>query len=439
MIYQSIGELLSSTSYMTAIRGNTKNDSGTDIVNGVDWFRFKGVTAAKIYVSGDGWMNFGTNAEGGLKVNRRDQASWYVWREEGSIRNTENKFLRIRWRGYSVYSSTSTDCLLEFDVVLCSTGDIALKIVSWPTWYADGQNRLEAASAVPFAPGQAGDAFMFLHQDDGGYSYTLRQGIEEVFAPHYLIEYDPHGGFGAVETQQVYCGDTVTLKRSTCYRQGFTFIGWDTDESGAAVIYQDGQSITDLAEEGDTITLYAVWRKAFAWLLGDANGRYYTATRDDATQTRIALEGISELTARVFYEHGFQFVPDSAILVDLDSPRIYRWNEAESPELTAEVAALPLVPQPVTFAIIEMDSAVKYINISGDSESFWNVSFDGGETWYKRGNGWEQVTEAGDGCLKRRLEILSAADWAAVIVNGTLKFRCWLTTGGWIKRIRVDY
>ena len=441
MIYQTIEQLLSSYDNMTLLRNNVRQDDGTDTIAGVDWFQFKGVIARNLYLNGNGWINFGNSAEGGLKVNRRDQAVWYTWREVGNILNEDYQFLRVRWRGYSQYNSTAADRLLDFDVVLCSTGDIILRIAIWPTAYADGYNRLEAAANVSFAPSQSAKEFTFLHQDESGNNFTLESGIVEVFADRYIVRYNHGSGFGTMKRQFMYCGESMPLRMNTFVKADHTFIGWDTDESADTVVYTDGQSVTDIAEEGGEITLYAVWRKSWAWLLGDVDGKVYTVTRDEQSgeQTRTELTGVSTLTAAVFYRNGFQFTPDSSVLTDLSSPRIYKWSDSERPSLKAAVEAVPLVPQIAVFETITLASTVKYINISGDDNALWTVSFDNGSTWWKHtGATWAQCSADGDGCLKRKLEILTAADWAEK-VNGTLKFRVWLVADSWVKRIRVDY
>lgn len=438
MIYQSIAELLNTTENMTVIRNNVRQDDGTDTIAGVDWFLFRDVIASNLYVNGNGWINFGRNAEGGLKVNRRDQACWYLWREVGSIRNEGNRFLRVRWRGYSQYNTTAEGNLLIFDVVLCDTGDIILKIDTWPTANIDGANRLEANNTVNFTPRQSAKEFSFIHQDAHGNNFALEDGITEVFQPNYIVAYNSSNGYGEMKNERVYCGVETALTACTFTKTDYTFIGWDTNEAATTVVYTDGQSVTDIAAEDETITLYAVWRKSWAWLIGDAGGNIYTVTRSGSAQTREQL-AVSSLTAEVFYTHGFQFTPASDVLTDLTSPRIWKWNDSVNPSLTAEVEAVPIVPQLVIFDTITLGSTVKYVNISGDDNSLWNVSFDDGNNWYRHnGSSWVRVTANGDGCLKRKLEILTAADWAEK-VNGTLKFRVWLVADSWVKRIRVDY
>lgn len=269
--------------------------------------------------------------------------------------------------------------------------------------------------------------------------YILEQAGAMLTAPHYNVEFDAAGGYGPMPEQAIYCGESTPLTENAFIRANHVFIGWDTSEAAATVVYDDGQEVVDIAEEDETITLYAVWRKTWAWLIGDADNHVYSIARVDGEQLRVPLSDIGSLTASVFCEYGFQFNPDSTVLIDLPSPKIYKWSEDYGMEIVVDVAAVPIVPKPVTFRAMELESPVKYINIAGDSNTLWNVSFDNGNTWYKYDGGWVAVTEDGDGCLKRRLEILTASDWAEKNTNGTLVFRCWLYADSWVKLIRVDY
>jgi hypothetical protein len=440
--YQTIAELLSTTANMTVIRENSRNDDGTDTLTGVDWFLFKNQVATNIYVNGNGWINFGSAYEGGLKVNRRDQALWYLWREEGNIQNSNNKFLRIRWRGYSYYNTTVSTALLEFDVVLCSTGDIILKIHTWPTSYIDGTNQLEAASNVHYSPSSSMLEFSFIHQDEQGNYFTLESGIDEVFTPRFTVIFQPSSGYGTMQKQKIDCGVATNLSLNAFTKRYCDFIGWDDDESADTVIYTDGESVEDLANDGEVISLYAVWRKNVAWLIKDGNGKIYTIDRDyQSVQTRRELTGISTLTARVFYENGFQFPPHFEVLSDLYRPSLYKWNANKVPDVNAAVMAIPIVPLPqlVVFDEIRIKNNIQLVTITGDANSKWNVSFDSGASWWKYVNdSWVVVTTDGDGCTKGNLENLNSSIWSEKAVN-TIQFRCWMMAGGWVNLIRIDY
>lgn len=128
--YTKIEDIVAGVDNATQLRTYSKQDDGTDTVTGVDWFSYGGTVCNNIYVNGNGWIGFGSSSEH-LKVNRQDQVMWNLWREEGTVSNI--RFLRIRWRGYTVYNSTSASALLIFDVILLETGDIVLYISDVPT------------------------------------------------------------------------------------------------------------------------------------------------------------------------------------------------------------------------------------------------------------------------------------------------------------------
>lgn len=147
MDYNSVEEILTSgTTNMKVIRNNTKNDNSTDTITGVSWFDFNGTTANNIYVNGNSWLGFGSRSEH-LKINRRDGAMYYVYREEGTLYGYYN-FLKIRCRGYSHYRYSTSSYAIEYDVILWSTGDISLHMIKIPTSYNTGTYSLVSSSST---------------------------------------------------------------------------------------------------------------------------------------------------------------------------------------------------------------------------------------------------------------------------------------------------
>lgn len=200
--YFSLKDLLSSTENMTITRNNVGNDDGTDTLSGVNWFLFNSVAAESIYVNGNSWMGIGTNAEQ-VKVHRRDAKDWTVRREEGTLYGYY-KFLRIRWEGYSVYSLTSEDARLIWDLVLLDTGDIVLSFDAVPTnsSYFGECVLVTGAGNISFTP-VAGGAITFTHQDNTGTSFVLSVGLPILLDPYnrrYLIT-DASGDIYTVEDE----------------------------------------------------------------------------------------------------------------------------------------------------------------------------------------------------------------------------------------------
>ena len=125
--FASLDSLLNTTAGMDVLRNNVKQDDGTDTITGVSWFKFNNVVAASLYASGNSWIGFGATLEQ-LKVWRRDTAMFYLYRQEGTIGST--KFLKIRWEGYSHYSTTDVSDALKYEVFLFDDVGLYLNIVS---------------------------------------------------------------------------------------------------------------------------------------------------------------------------------------------------------------------------------------------------------------------------------------------------------------------
>ena len=72
----------------------------------------------------------------------------------------------------------------------------------------------------------------------------------------YVISFDVGGRVLSSKQYQEY-GEPIRLWDYSPYRDGYTFLGWDTDSSAETVVYMPGD---DFCENRDTI-LYAVWQR----------------------------------------------------------------------------------------------------------------------------------------------------------------------------------
>ena len=55
------------------------------------------------------------------------------------------------------------------------------------------------------------------------------------------------------------CDATFNLTENSYTRFGYGFIGWDTKEDADVVVYTDRESVSNLGDAGETVTLWAVW------------------------------------------------------------------------------------------------------------------------------------------------------------------------------------
>lgn len=86
------------------------------------------------------------------------------------------------------------------------------------------------------------------------------------FSKDYIINsfnvaYNANGGTGTMATQSIPLDTPTALSTNTFTRENYVFIGWATSATGS-VVYEDGETVENLAEIGETVTLYAVWQKA---------------------------------------------------------------------------------------------------------------------------------------------------------------------------------
>lgn len=182
--YGTVDDILSSTANMTVLRNNSLQDDGTDTVDGVDWFMYKGKVAAKLYVSGNSWIGFGESSEH-LRIVRRDADLMTLRREEGTLWGTY-RFLRVRWEGFSVHGNRTEATRMNWDCILFDTGDICVRFDTIPTnsSYLAESNLVTGNGTIAFTA-LSGKVISFKAQDDTGTIFVLQE-----FAPVFLDPYN---------------------------------------------------------------------------------------------------------------------------------------------------------------------------------------------------------------------------------------------------------
>ena len=78
----------------------------------------------------------------------------------------------------------------------------------------------------------------------------------------YTLVFDGNGADGGEMSQMAMIGGvSVPLPECGFYRKGYIFTGWKTepDRRGPVTVYGPGESVMNLAGDGETITLYAQW------------------------------------------------------------------------------------------------------------------------------------------------------------------------------------
>ena len=80
----------------------------------------------------------------------------------------------------------------------------------------------------------------------------------------YTVMFDANGGNGTMDTQRMTYDTSAPLTANAFTNAGYNFAGW-SESKGGEVKYPDGTSVKNLtAENGGTVTLYAIWTKKTA-------------------------------------------------------------------------------------------------------------------------------------------------------------------------------
>lgn len=128
--------------------------------------------------------------------------------------------------------------------------------------------------------------------------------IELIDLPSYIIHFDPNGGNGTMIDQQIKIGETTTLKSNLFTHTNGTFDNWNTEPDGSGTTYTNKQSITDLASQGETITLYAQWKDPFHYNIHfDSNGGTGTMENQSFIYNSVPIA----LSKNTFTKEGYIF------------------------------------------------------------------------------------------------------------------------------------
>ena len=65
---------------------------------------------------------------------------------------------------------------------------------------------------------------------------------------------------GSMEQVEANIDETISLPRCAYSLPGYQFTGWNTEANGTGTSYSDLDNVTNLAEAGETVTLYAQWK-----------------------------------------------------------------------------------------------------------------------------------------------------------------------------------
>ncbi|MBR1911208.1 MAG: InlB B-repeat-containing protein, partial [Treponema sp.] len=196
----------------------------------------------------------------------------------------------------------------------------------------------QSAATAAYSNGQSVSA---LTDDDAVTLYA-------VWKPNtYTIKFDANGGTGSMGNQIATYDKAASLSANKFSRDGYKFMGWSKTSSATGSDYAGGASVKNLtADNGVTITLYAVWASNTYTISFSANGGTGSMSGQGAS-----LDGSTSLNPNSFSRTGYTFA-GWATSASATSPK---YTDASSiPALTSELGAsvtLYAVWKPITYTI----------------------------------------------------------------------------------------
>ena len=116
-----------------------------------------------------------------------------------------------------------------------------------------------------------------------GAAITL-YAVWESNTKNYTIRFNSNGGYGSMSDMTCTVGSTYQLTRNAFYKNGYSFVGWNTYSGATSVKYSDGEFVTDLSTtNGSVVNLYAVWKEDAKSYTIRFNANYGSGSMSDMT------------------------------------------------------------------------------------------------------------------------------------------------------------
>jgi len=127
-------------------------------------------------------------------------------------------------------------------------------------------------------------------QVSGAYNNVINFNLAANVVPQYTVQFDAGDGSGTMPSQIIFRDEaTMLAPNSFTPPSGFVFTGWNAAAYVSCTSYTNQESVTNIAADGGTITLYAQW--VVSVCAGHENELYCkVAAMNKGTQTAANLK-----------------------------------------------------------------------------------------------------------------------------------------------------
>ncbi len=144
----------------------------------------------------------------------------------------------------------------------------------------------------------------------------------------YTVKYDSNSGAGTMTDSSFKYGESKKLTKNTFTKEGYTFLGWNTDKTKQEALYTDEQVVSNLIKSGNSVTLYAIWKANTYTVKYDNNGG-----NGSIENTTFTYGESKKLTKNTFTKTGYTFLGWNT---DKEATTVLYTDEKQVSNLTKE-------------------------------------------------------------------------------------------------------
>ena len=127
-----------------------------------------------------------------------------------------------------------------------------------------GSEKYASISGTTVNVSSTGSSLTLWFRTDSSETYSGLDLTVTINAPTstipYTVAFDANGGEGTMENMNFIGSERKNLTANAFTREGYSFLGWNTEQNGSGTSYSDGYEFWQaLEEENVVITLYAQW------------------------------------------------------------------------------------------------------------------------------------------------------------------------------------
>lgn len=203
MNYDNINDIFGAgvTNMTCLLKDSGDYDGGTYSVKGADFFTFRENDVPFIYAHGDSYWGFGGDRNN-LSVNNRDARMRSLYCEEGTLYSYYS-FIKIRWEGWSHYSSSGNSYQIKYDLLFWNTGDISLHMIKVPSQSYDGGFCLYADKNYTYTKPTADAPDVTFQYYPQTKTFEIKYALIDLLVPFRLLVSDKAGKLYTVENHVI--------------------------------------------------------------------------------------------------------------------------------------------------------------------------------------------------------------------------------------------